>query len=261
MNSIDGKKIIELKKIIIDSFDKSKWIELGLYMNSSELIEGHPRLLRSLDWGDDDYEGNVLQVLNRLIADRPERYEAIQAFIREKLGILPDEKQENISTYQGKKADKTIIFSPSPEVFIIPDKPQDNNLIAVMMPFKELFSPVYNMIKKTCKEKDIDCKRADDLWINETIIQDIFELIFACKVLVADFSEKNPNVFYEVGIAHALGKTVIPIAQSMDDVPADLRHHRVLLYNANEEGLGKFSLDLENRINILFPEKDKKNWW
>ncbi|MBK9356824.1 MAG: hypothetical protein IPN08_05460 [Bacteroidales bacterium] len=76
---------------------------------------------------------------------------------------------------------------------------------------------------------ELECRKANDIWENSTFIQDIFELIFTSKIVVGDFSGKNPNVFYEIGIAHTLGKTVIPITQSINDVPADLRH-RVLKY-------------------------------
>ena len=57
------------------------------------------------------------------------------------------------------------------------------------------------------------CLRADDIWEESTIIQDIFSLILRCEVVVIDCSGKNPNVMYEMGIAHTLGKHVVPITQ------------------------------------------------
>jgi hypothetical protein len=66
-----------------------------------------------------------------------------------------------------------------------------------------------------------------------------------------DFSGKNPNVFYEVGIANTLGKHVIPITQHMEDIPFDLRHHRVILYLNNKEGLDELRSKIEGRLRIL----------
>ncbi|MCT7486360.1 hypothetical protein N5T98_04880 [Aliarcobacter cryaerophilus] len=63
------------------------------------------------------------------------------------------------------------------------------------------------------------CKRADDIWEDHTFIQDIFSLIYKSKIVIVDFTGKNPNVMYETGIAHTLGKIVI---QNL----ADIQHHR-----------------------------------
>lgn len=260
MSKIDGKKIIELKRLIVDLFDKSDWIELGYLLNSGDVVEKHPRLLRSLDFGDEDYEGNVLQVLNILIGDSPSKFDEIQEYISNKKGISNPENSELISTYQGKKVEKNIIFSPDPEIFKIPDKKQDNNLVSVMMPFHAGLDKTIESIRNSCKKLGIDCKRADDIWDNSTFIQDIFDLIFISKVVIADFTGKNPNVFYEVGIAHALGKSVIPITQSIDDVPTDLRHHRVLKYLPNGEGFIALESDLEKRLKVLFPEANYYNF-
>jgi hypothetical protein len=64
-----------------------------------------------------------------------------------------------------------------------------------------------------------------------------FSLIFRAAIVVCDFSGRNANVFYEAGIAHTLGKQVVPLSQSKDDVPFDLGHHRYLQYLNNGEGL------------------------
>ena len=68
-------------------------------------------------------------------------------------------------------------------------------------------------------------------------MQDIFSLIFRAKSVVVDFSGKTPNVMYETGITHTLGKVVIPIMQNISDIPSDMGHHRALFYLHNREGL------------------------
>ena len=59
-------------------------------------------------------------------------------------------------------------------------------------------------------------------------MHDILELISTSKVIICDLSGKNPNVFYEAGIAHTLGKEVILITQHESDVPFDLRPLRYI---------------------------------
>jgi hypothetical protein len=120
-----------------------------------------------------------------------------------------------------------------------------------MMPFSMEFNDVLETIKTACSDVGMFCYRADDLWNNSTIIQDVFELIYCSSVVIVDFSGKNPNVFYEVGIAHTLGKNVIPITQSIDDIPFDLRHHRTLKYLNNSEGLEELRKGLEKRLEVL----------
>jgi len=117
-----------------------------------------------------------------------------------------------------------------------------------MMPFHAGLSSVYDSIQSSCIQANYRALRADDIWENSTIIQDIFSLIYRSSIVIVDFTEKNPNVMYETGIAHTLGKLVIPIAQSIDDVPFDMRHHRVLTYYPNTQGLEDLKKSLAQKL-------------
>lgn len=142
-----------------------------------------------------------------------------------------------------------------PKAFQVTDVTVIPNRVAVMMPFSQKFDTVYDAIKNACKSVGLECNRADDIWLNTTIIQDIFDLICTSSIVICDFSEKNPNVFYEAGIAHTLGRTVIPIVQNTDDIPFDLRQHRFLSYLHNNEGLATLTDRLAKKL-----EGEKKNW-
>ena len=85
-------------------------------------------------------------------------------------------------------------------------------------------------------------------WIE---VQDIVELIARSKVVVCDLTGKNANVFYEVGIAHTLGREVVLITQSAADVPFDLRHLRYIPYLSNSEGLEQLKESLLERVRFL----------
>lgn len=76
-----NKAILAIKRAIVATFDDGKWRELGYLTDSIEMISGHPRLLRSLNWGDEDYEGNVLAVIPRVIADDADKLRVVEDFV------------------------------------------------------------------------------------------------------------------------------------------------------------------------------------
>ncbi|GAB4015600.1 hypothetical protein [Spirosoma koreense] len=246
-------RLFALHEFIRDYFTKSDWIKLAYLTDNLELIEDHPRLLRSLDFKDDDYEGNSLQVLSKLINESNSNLYEIERFVEAKKAALEQgvqEAPEFVSTVQAVAPERVITFAP--DVFRIPNKPVETNVLSVMMPFESKFSGTYNAIRNVCAKLGIDCKRADDIWDNSILIQDVFDLIFTSKAVLTDFTDRNPNVFYETGVAHTLGKLVIPITQSVSDIPFDLRHHRALTYLPNAEGLLKLEKDLERKLAQVF---------
>ena len=104
------------------------------------------------------------------------------------------------------------------------------NLTSAMMPFNSTFNTVYRTIQAAAAEAGFECNRADDIWQNPAIIDDVISLIDRSTVVICDCTDRNPNVFYELGIAHALGREVIIITQSSGDIPFDLRHLRYVHY-------------------------------
>lgn len=138
-----------------------------------------------------------------------------------------------------------------PSVFRVPAEPRDNNLVCAMMPFGHAFNNVYVAIQSAAHAAGMTCQRADNIWEADEVIQDIFSLIYRSSIVICDFTGKNPNVFYETGIAHTLGRSVVPIAQSEHDVPFDLKHHRYLPYLNNQEGLTDLVARLTPRLRTL----------
>lgn len=248
-----GREIIAIKNIIAQKFNKSDWLDLGYTIDCYDIIENHGRLLRSLSFGDEDYEGNILEVLTSIVKRNPDNIEKIAAYLAERYSapLVSD----FISTDHKHIPQRLLTFSP--QVFQMPDKKQNENLVVVMLPFK--LTDTFSAIKNSCEGLSIECKKADDIWENPTFIQDIFDLIFTCKVVIADFTGKNPNVFYEVGIAHTLGKIVVPITQSIDDVPSDLAHFRALKYLPNAQGYLELSKNLAEKLSTIFRRQPQQN--
>lgn len=140
----------------------------------------------------------------------------------------------------------------SPKVFSLEAAySQDENLVSIMMPFNAEFNPIYTALQEATAAAGFSCVRADDIWEHHAIIQDIVNIIARAKVVICDCSGKNPNVFYEAGIAHAIGKEVILITQSEQDVPFDLRHLRYIHYLPNSEGLGNLSVSLQAKLRSI----------
>jgi predicted transcriptional regulator len=148
-----------------------------------------------------------------------------------------------------KKVDRVITFSPT--VFKIPEESVNSNLVVVIMPFLNEFDPVYTTIHEACRENGLECQRADKVWENSEIIQDIFQLIYTSSIVVADLSGEKPNVFYELGIAHTLGKHVIPIVQNTGDLAFDVKHHRAQVYSNTPEGRAVLNKALQSRLKTV----------
>lgn len=238
-----AKRVLALRTRVAAEFTSSDWIEIGLLTGFSNLINGHHRLLRSLSFGDEDYAGNALEVIMKIADSNPDAFNTFEQFVAEK---YPGEGQY----ISAKPSERKITFAPN--VFQVPENQNiEADLVAVMMPFKKEFDSVHAGIKQACIASGFRCIRVDDIWEDSTVIQDIFNLIFRAHVVIVDFTGKNPNVMYETGIAHTLGKHVIPISQSMEDVPFDISHHRLLKYLPNAEGIASMVRPLSDRLRFM----------
>lgn len=139
-----------------------------------------------------------------------------------------------------------------PAVFQIPEHENiEPALASVMMPFDAGFNDVYAAIQLGAVNAGLRCRRADDIWENPAVIQDVVALIDRSRVVICDCTGRNPNVFYEAGIAHTLGREVILITQSEHDIPFDLRHLRYVSSLNNAEGRGALTAILQSRMQAI----------
>lgn len=130
----------------------------------------------------------------------------------------------------------------------------DPRLCFVLMPFdkpearEKPFMRVYKVIRSTVRKAGLKCKRADEIFGVKPIVQDIWESINKAALIIADLTGRNANVFYEAGLSHALPKKVILLAQTMDDVPFDVRHIRIIVYKNSDSGRRKLDKELYKTI-------------
>jgi len=135
----------------------------------------------------------------------------------------------------------------------------DGRLAFVLMPFTDSLTEIYQTLIKPTVESPrfgLVCKRADDIKSNRAIIQDIWKSICEARIIIADMTNLNPNVMYELGIAHTLGKETILLYQSSPTeikFPFDLSHIRRIEYDNTVPGARaleqELSLTLENVLS------------
>lgn len=122
------------------------------------------------------------------------------------------------------------------------------NSCFVLMPFREPLKPVFeDHIKPTLEALGLHVFRADGIFSTRPVMDDIMESVRTARIIVADLTDNNPNVFYETGICHALGKSVILITQNTE-VPFDLSHLRRITYEYTPRGALKFEESLSDTV-------------
>lgn len=124
----------------------------------------------------------------------------------------------------------------------------EQNTAFAIMPFKKEFDQIYGEICQVCIDLKIDCKRSDEMFSSKSIVETILDKIARSEIVIADLSEKNPNVYYELGVTHSIRDedAVILITNDIDNSPFDINHRYILVYD--NRNLIKFRSDLKRRI-------------
>ena len=125
-----------------------------------------------------------------------------------------------------------------------------------VMPFREDFDDVYQLgIKGACAEVDAYCERVDEQMFEGTIIDRIYNQISKADVVISELTARSANVFYETGYAHGLGKRVILLAQSENDISLDLGQYAHVIYG---DSISRLKTELTKRLRWAF-ENPKDN--
>ena len=119
----------------------------------------------------------------------------------------------------------------------------------VLMPFSSDFDDVYRIgIKEACEAAGAYSERVDEQIFDESILERVYNQIAKADLIVADMTGRNPNVFYEVGYAHALGTRTILLTKNADDIPFDLRHFPHIVYG---NSIASLRDDLKTRVQYF----------
>jgi hypothetical protein len=121
----------------------------------------------------------------------------------------------------------------------------------LIMPFEPIFDFVHEVLENSTMNFGIDCTRADQIAISQPVMDDVKKKIAEADLVIVDFSGKNPNVYYEAGLADAMGKDWIFLVQDTSDLTFDVRHIRSIQY-ANVMGANKkLKNDFEKALRAL----------
>ena len=104
----------------------------------------------------------------------------------------------------------------------------------MLMPFKKEFDYIYGVIKKDLNDTGFICNRADEISGSKPILNKIFTEILKSQYIIADLTGYNPNVFYELGVAHTFkdANNILIIKQKESRIPFDLTHLTYIEYDS-----------------------------
>jgi hypothetical protein len=182
-----------------------------------------------------------------------EAYERSELVPANKLRRLSDSSLESLTFYISPLAatieQRLGISLTATPIFGAPVQRGSLPQVFVLMPFAPKHRPIYtDHISVVCKNLGLSVGRADDFFSTGSIMADVWSAINFATVLIADCTDRNPNVFYEIGVAHTVGKDTILISQSLDDIPFDLRHLRTIIFEYTPPGMIQFEKTLSSTL-------------
>jgi hypothetical protein len=135
-----GKRILGLREKVLAHCTAGDWEEVGLLTGFSDMIMHHPRLLRSLGWGDEDYAGNALTTIRRIAEQDEDAFEIFERYVAEKY-------VEETQYVSAKPSERKITFAPN--IFHVPENTTvEADLVALMMPFDAAFNSVLTAMRQ-----------------------------------------------------------------------------------------------------------------
>jgi hypothetical protein len=194
---------------------------------------------RELGWDPDDYSSyyvraklDQLERVALVVRDNQDRYRVADNWsdIQTALDIS--------LTQAAALGPRSLIVEP---LLGPPDTLSEPPDVFVIMPFDASLTRVWHEhIKSVTDNLGLSASRADDFFTSHAVMTDVWNALYSARVVVADCTRRNPNVFYEIGLAHVVGKQVILITQNRKDIPFDLLQYRYIVYHVTTDGLREF---------------------
>lgn len=220
--------------VVCGNFDQRYFVGYKNHLGMPMLIytslqaTGNVGIQQYIDWLSDNLgDGFSAVELHESWLSAPDRKSLFRSVA---IAMIQAELAHNSS--KGLTAQMNPIFGPN--TFPVQEK-----LAFVLMPFETGLTAIYqSFVKPTVESKGLICRRADDLHTNNAIMQDIWKSICEARIVIADLSNLNPNVMYELGIAHTVGKETILIHQNSGQThfPFDVTHFRIITYTDTATG-------------------------
>jgi len=133
----------------------------------------------------------------------------------------------------------------------------DSDLCFVLMEFKSPYTEIYDhLIKPTVEGEGFQCLKSDDIFSTTSVIEDIWANINKAALIIVEISSSNPNVMYELGICHTVGKNVMMITQYPDKIPFNFRHMRCYPYKNDIPGFDELKRNIKSVIQHIKARQD-----
>ena len=222
--------IIAISVIVLLAIGYAYWLLIIKDRNSTKLIKG----------GRERLENKIFNYYEIMSSD-PESFRDSTQLLLQFQGNaikLDSLKSRNDSFYNN--------LGLNPDQIVV-----EPNSVSLLMPFNSRYYSRYEVIKDTCSKNGFDCKRSDQSHATGILLRQIVEMILKSQLVIALLDGKNPNVFYEIGLAHSIGKPVILIANMQDknEMPFDISSDRLLLYSSMNDLKSKLGQTLQHIRN------------
>lgn len=197
------------------------------YVNKKKQERKEEQLTRAeLSYMREYFEKKIYELNDKLASDK-DRWKEINHL------LLSYNPKINETYFQAKPNFNSSFF----ESFGINPKNLEvsRNFVFVLTPFYNEERETFDAVQMACREIGLQCLRGDEEFIKGDVFSYILERIFEARIIIANINGRNPNVFYELGIAQAIGKPTLLISKSIEDVPFDLRSQNIIIYNSLSE--------------------------
>lgn len=169
----------------------------------------------------ESYERKMYNMMDRLVKTE-ERWKDVNHL------VLTAQRRE-VSPYE--KHEGTLTDFLKSHGLTQEDMKVENDSVFVLTPFHKKYSETFNVISEICREVGLRCYRGDEEHISGDLLPHTLRQLCKSRVVIANIDGRNPNVFYELGIAHAIDKGIILISQSLNEIPIDLKSNRLVLFD------------------------------
>ena len=235
--------IIEYKEFLIIGMLIALFIStivlILLYYERTRRAGYNEKLMRAeLEKLRDSYENKIYQIMERLTSTE-ERWRDLNHLIisgQESQADALKSEAIHLTNYMKKSgvADEDTLI--------------DKKLVFVLTPFHEKYSGTYYEIERICKKIGLKCLRGDEENIID-IFPHILRLIVKARLIIANVDGRNPNVFYELGIAHAIDKPVILLSSAFEEESpgsafTDIKSKRMIIYENYSDLANKLTDEL-----------------
>jgi nucleoside 2-deoxyribosyltransferase len=116
-----------------------------------------------------------------------------------------------------------------------PEVEIDSRLVLILTPFHTREQNTFQIISEVCRDVGFRSVRGDEEFTDANILPHILKLMVQARLVIANINGRNPNVFFELGVANAIDKPTIVVSETLGDVPFDLQNRRMIIYKSNTE--------------------------